>query len=158
MKPIKAHQNWLVQLLIGLLLTSCTPVFEFSTSDGEPLSSSYIEGRWVFINYWAIWCTPCVKEVQELNAFANHNPAVRVIGVNFDNEKQAVLRRQISRLDIRFPVVTSNIGPYFGAPERVRVLPTTLLVNPDGVLIRTLIGPQTETSLSNAIKQAMAAP
>lgn len=33
------------------------------------------QDEWLFINYWAEWCKPCLEEIPELNAFAREHAA-----------------------------------------------------------------------------------
>ena len=40
---------------------------------GEDIAFSSLKGKWVFINYWASWCQPCIDEIAELNRFYEKN-------------------------------------------------------------------------------------
>jgi len=102
-------------------------------------------GEWVFINYWAIWCKPCVHEVPELNAL-HARTGYTVLGVNYDGELGEKLAAQLDKLAIEFPTLENDPAQRFGV-ERPQVLPTTLLISPDGDLHRVLIGPQTADTL-----------
>ena len=107
------------------------------------------EGTWRIINYWAIWCAPCREEVPILNAI-NTKKNITVLGVNFDNKIGQSLEYQRKQLAIEFKSMPVDPSKLLGI-ARPQVLPTTLIVNPQGVLVDTLIGPQTEISLLTAI-------
>ena len=102
-------------------------------------------GQWRVINYWAIWCAPCRAEIPELNALHNETP-LRVFAVNFEGQTGELLASQASELGINFPLLEADPGPLLGQ-ARPRVLPTTWLVNPAGVVTDTLVGPQTQESI-----------
>lgn len=102
-------------------------------------------GHWRVVNYWAIWCTPCRTEIPELNAL-HEETDLRVLGVNFEGETGESLAAQAAELGITFILVENDPGPSLGQP-RPRVLPTTWLVSPDGVVTDTLVGPQTQESI-----------
>jgi thiol-disulfide isomerase/thioredoxin len=36
---------------------------KFQTLDGAPLDLSAYAGKKVFLNYWATWCAPCIREI-----------------------------------------------------------------------------------------------
>jgi thiol-disulfide isomerase/thioredoxin len=131
-------------LLLALTLAAC------SGERGPPDELSGLLGRWVVINYWAEWCTPCIKEIPELNELAEQNPDLAVVGVNFDDAEGEELARQITQLGIAFPILAEDPAARLGIP-RPAVLPTTLILDPEGKLANTLVGPQTLESLAAAI-------
>jgi thiol-disulfide isomerase/thioredoxin len=131
-------------LLLALTLAAC------SGERGPPGELSGLLGRWVVINYWAEWCTPCIKEIPELNELAEQNPDLAVVGVNFDDAEGEELARQITQLGIAFPILAEDPAARLGIP-RPAVLPTTLILDPEGKLANTLVGPQTLESLAAAI-------
>lgn len=102
-------------------------------------------GDWTFINYWAEWCKPCIREIPELNRL-NERDGYRVLGVNFDGATGEDLEGQIAALGVAFPTLAEDPGSDLGL-ERPRVLPTTLVLAPDGSLRHVLVGPQTADSL-----------
>lgn len=135
---------------IVILLCGCAPS-EIGPQVGEGIGLGDFHGRWVVINYWAIWCGPCRREIPELNALQRaHEGALQVLGVNFDNPPAEVNRAQADELGIDFPVLESDPGPSLGATPP-NVLPVTLIVAPDGTLAHELVGPQTRESLEAII-------
>ena len=140
-------------LFAVLLLTACSDATE---QDKNP-SISELRGQWVVVNYWAKWCKPCIREIPELNALNSEYAGVTVLGVNYDGAEGEELARQISELDVKFPMLAEDPAGNLGAP-RPLVLPTTLIINPAGELIQTLIGPQTLESLTAATEQSGTLP
>ena len=69
-----------------------------------------------------------------------------MLGVNFEGQTDAVLASQAAELGIDFPLLEQDPGPSLGQ-ARPKVLPTTLLVNPEGIVTDTLVGPQTQESI-----------
>lgn len=103
------------------------------------------QGKWRVVNYWAIWCAPCREEVPELNRLAL-KADIEVLGVNFDGKTGDELAEHARQLAIVFPVLPQDPAAELGI-ERPRVLPTTVLVSPEGEVMGTLVGPQTEAEL-----------
>ena len=119
--------------LSGLVLLGCSSE-----------RTSIVARQWNVINYWAIWCKPCREEIPELNQL-NQIGNVVVLGVNFDGKVGEALVSDADDLGIAFniiddPAVHLNIS-------RPSVLPTTLVLSPEGTLVATLVGPQTAESI-----------
>ena len=112
------------------------------TQPGDELPGA---GQWRVINYWAIWCAPCREEIPELNALDDRTELM-VFAVNYDGQNGEALQAQAAEMGITFTLLEQDPGATLGV-ERPRVLPTTLLVNPQGAVTDTLVGPQTLESL-----------
>ncbi len=120
--------------------------------DGTMTSISSLQGKWVFINYWASWCHPCLDEIGELNRFyeANKSGSVAVYAVNFDKLSSAEQRDLVKKFSIHYPSLQRNslaqlhLGP-------ISVVPVTFVLNPDGKLATVLYGGQTVASLNEVI-------
>ena len=110
------------------------------------------QGQWRVVNYWAIWCTPCREEIPVLNA-VNRYADVVVLGVNFDRKTGEELSAHREQLNIEFDSLTDDPASFLGT-QRPQVLPTTLIVDPEGKLVTTLVGPQTQQTLDAALSLA----
>ena len=132
-----------IGLLLGML-AACGDTPGTTTLDSG-------RGHWTVINYWAEWCKPCIKEIPELNKLAQERPELRVFGINYDGTTGEELARQVTELGIEFPLLAEDPAAQLGTPRPV-VLPTTLIVTPNGDLAATLVGPQTLESLAAAVE------
>jgi thiol-disulfide isomerase/thioredoxin len=141
--------------LWALLLCACSgdPPPPPGSAAGAALAAPGPRGEWVVINYWAEWCAPCIKEIPELNALDREYDDVTVLGVNFDGAAGEELRLQVETLGVTFPTLDADPGESMGL-DRPQVLPTTLVIDPQGVLVDTLVGPQTLASLTAALGKA----
>ena len=136
------------------MLISCSS--EQSANDSFRLtnnSSVDIEspGKILVINYWATWCSPCRKEIPELNEL-DHQLSNRldVIGVNYDGVVGEQLLQEMQNLGIEFDNLYADPRSIWSL-EPVTVLPETLIINSRGELIHRLLGPQTKSSLEALI-------
>lgn len=105
-----------------------------------------VQGRWLLVNYWAIWCTPCIKEIPELNALQAAYPELHIVGVNFDRPPLPLLQQQAEKLAIGFPLLLSD--PAALGLQTPNLLPTSYLLDPSGRLVETLRGPQTADTIT----------
>ena len=98
--------------------------------------------RWQVINYWASWCGPCRKEMPMLNALNSESLGqFDVIGIALDDSQDA--KEFLTTTPINFVSFqetpsqqdsSSRMGNAWG------VLPFTVLINPEGKLMRRHIG------------------
>ena len=125
--------------LSSLMLVSCSSE-----------QSGIIPNQWNVVNYWAIWCKPCREEIPELNQL-NQVDNVVVLGVNFDRKVGEALVSDAAELGIEFTII-DDPAPHLDI-TRPSVLPTTLILSPDGDLVATLVGPQTAESIPCDLRQ-----
>jgi thiol-disulfide isomerase/thioredoxin len=135
-------------LYLGLtfLLLGCAE----QSGDSPTASLEELRGQWVVINYWAQWCKPCIEEIPELNALDQKYEQVTVLGVNYDGAIGEALAQQQTRLGLAFASLEADPSAQLGIPRPI-VLPTTLILDPDGQLAASLVGPQTIESLERAM-------
>ena len=133
-------------LLIYLSLVSC----DRSESDDsylEQASNVVLTGKWIVINYWATWCGPCREEIPELNRLSREQPeSLKVFGVNFEPVSADEMEENIREMGILFPVFPEDPYEQLGY-ERPLVLPTTIVISPEGSIHAELVGPQTRDSI-----------
>ncbi|MBV1905205.1 MAG: TlpA family protein disulfide reductase [Pseudomonadales bacterium] len=134
--------------LLLLVMSACGQVSSHEFSDGGEVNLEDLQGTWLFINYWAEWCAPCREEIPELNLlYADYGQKeILLTGVNYDGLQGEALVHVIDKMGIEFPVFIQNPGYHWNV-ALPQILPSTLVVNPDGELIAELVGPQTAESL-----------
>ena len=123
-----------------------------ATEVGKLLPPPEPDGRWTVIYYWAIWCAPCRVEIPKLNVFADEMAdSTAVYGVNYDNPAPAEHLAQAAELGIAFPMLAEDPAGHLDY-ARPTVLPTTMIIAPDGEVQARLIGPQTVKKLREAMR------
>jgi len=136
-----------------LCITSCSrndPVFH--DIQGHEIQLSSQNNSWVIINYWASWCSACMKEIPELNHFYQHSrdKKIEIYAVNFDGLPVTQLSVAVSKAGILFPALIEDPRSLWNL-EEVTVLPTTFIINPQGKIVKKIIGPSTETDLLDTL-------
>jgi cytochrome c biogenesis protein CcmG/thiol:disulfide interchange protein DsbE len=95
--------------------------------DGKPLDLAAVRGPTV-INLWASWCGPCERELPVYQAFAKkYAGTVDVLGVDWQETRQAKARALARRTGVTYPLVTDPDGKL-----RAQALPKLILVDPKG--------------------------
>jgi cytochrome c biogenesis protein CcmG, thiol:disulfide interchange protein DsbE len=112
---------------------------------GKAVSLAQYRGRYVFVNFFASWCTPCQAEEPHLITFANQqrtrgDAGAAMISVVF-NDSVASATKFVEQWGPEWPAVPDRGGAIANA-YGVTAPPTTFLVGPDGrVAGDPLIGP-----------------
>jgi len=139
-------------ILIFVVLSGCGGSDKhLVTAQGEQENLQEFHGQWLLINYWAIWCKPCIEEIPELNHIHTQEDIV-VRGYNFDRKTGEALRSEADKLNIEFPLLGKDPAATF-AQEAPRALPATMVISPDGAFQRWLMGPQTEKTVRSALAE-----
>lgn len=129
--------------------------FQLKTLTGDTIRLSSLKGKKVFINFWATWCPPCVEEMpviqQYYEQYAKANN-IEIISVNatdleFDIE---TISQFAADYGITFPILLDEKGEVSISYE-VLTIPTSLIINEDGMIVEQIIGPVTEEMLKEKL-------
>lgn len=134
------------------------PSLKVETFDGKTFDLSEHRGRWVVVNFWATWCTPCLKEIPDLDAFDKARADVDVIGLAYEEIERADMEAFLKEHPMSYPMAivdTFNPPADFDTP---RGLPMTYLIAPDGKIAKQFLGPTTSEELAKMIEKAMEKP
>ncbi len=131
-----------------------TPALQVQTLDGATYDLAAKRGKWVVVNFWATWCSPCLKEMPELSALDAMREHVEVIGLAYEEIEPADLRAFLEKHPVVYPVAILDVydpPKDFATP---RGLPMTYLIAPDGKVAKQFLGPVTASEVEAAIAAA----
>jgi peroxiredoxin len=138
----------------GPVATGDAPDFALHDLSGEQVVLSGLQGQPVVLNFWATWCGPCKAEIPELNAFAEANSGVALLGISTDDGiSPAKLKAFADRMKMAYPVLHDLSGEV-ARDWGVMKLPTTFVVSADGHITTHKVGMISEDSLSAMVAAA----
>lgn len=117
------------------------PDLTLQTFDGETIEFADLRGQVVVVNFWASWCKPCEQEAAELQQAYElyRDDGVVFLGVDYvDTETEA--RAYLEKFGITYPN-GPDLGTRISQAFRIRGVPETYIIGPDGKLGAFKIGP-----------------
>ena len=142
------------------------PDHQIPTLEGRSLKLSDYRGKVLVVDFWAIWCPPCRKEVPQLTRLAdtNRSKGLEVVGLHIDDQGRSspeAIREFIRQYSLSYTVgFASNdvFVDYLGNEETA--IPQTLVFDREGRLIEHLIGYNDADArrLDSVVNRALAAP
>ncbi len=123
---------------IELKVGDVFPDFDFKDFQGKKRSFREFRGKYVLLDFWAIWCGPCRREMPYHRAALQRYGArgFEVLGLNADYPDYVPSAKKFlndNRLDWT-QATRESINPLMQA-LRIHLFPSTLLVDPEGKII-----------------------
>jgi thiol-disulfide isomerase/thioredoxin len=139
------------EIPVGISKGELAPEFEGKTLSGETLHLSDTHGKTVLINVFASWCGPCQLEAPHLaQVYADlGGDDVIFIGLNFEEKPEEVAAFK-EEFGWEFPLVLNEDGRLTEIYQPLG-LPTSWLIDPNGVIQYVHTGPVNAEMLAQAI-------
>jgi len=124
-----------------------------------PVSLAKLQGKVVYVDFWASWCAPCKQSFPWLNDLQARYAAkgLQVVGVNVDARGEDA-RRFLAETPAKFQVGFDASGAT-AARFQVKGMPSSVLVGADGrvILVHAGFRAEDEAALEAAIVTALGA-
>lgn len=114
------------------------PAFTATDLDGNPISLRDYRGKVVLLDFWAVWCGPCITEMPNIKQVYNKykDKGFDIIGISLDTDEKR-LRDYLKENDIAWRQVFSGKGWQSPVSQQygIRGIPAPWLIAKDGTLI-----------------------
>jgi thiol-disulfide isomerase/thioredoxin len=107
--------------------------FEVTTLNGQNFKLSDHQGKYIFLDFWGSWCVPCIEEIPFLVKLHSEIPPDKFTMIGLaGNDNSLALKNCIEKYDITYPnaLAHEELLSAYG----ITVYPTTLLIDPDGII------------------------
>ena len=148
--------------------TKPTQAFDFTAmdKDGKTVKLSDFKGKKVYINMWASWCGPCMREIPELEKvyqkYKNNKDFVFLSitspnDAEFKNQSpqdksKDVILKKAKELGATYPVLF-DVNDRFIINYAIRSFPTHILINSDGTFETRIAGSVNEETLTKELEK-----
>ena len=83
-----------------------------------------------FLNFWATWCPPCIKEIPDLIKLENEfKDDFKVIYISVDSKPKKVIPKFKKKYNFPDIFIISDKNLKFSDKNSVKIMPTTLIIN-----------------------------
>jgi thiol-disulfide isomerase/thioredoxin len=130
-----------------------------------------LRGEGMLLNFWAIWCAPCVAELPDLVevAHAYRERGGRVVGISYDlmvpgpdpATIESTMRSFLQRRELDFPVLIYDEDDEDAINERFDLpggLPITLAIDRHGQIVDRQDGQAGKERFDEMMRRALAKP
>ncbi len=140
----------------GTLAGAPAVSYDVKNLTGRPDALARYRGSVVLMNLWATWCPPCRQEMPALERFytANKTHGVVVLGVD-QGESASATAAFVKQFGVTFPILLDSEQEY-GRSYAAVGLPTTIVVDRNGHVVRGIDGELTLAQMQDAVKAAQA--
>ncbi len=118
------------------------PDLTLETMNGRTLNLAEQQGKVILVNFWATWCGPCRREIPDLIELYSdlRSEGLVIVGIAVDQEGAEVVKPFVEEREINYPIVLDPDQSTESHFEAMYGLPTTYVVNPDGKIVRRVLG------------------
>jgi len=115
----------------------------FLDGNGNEVSLTDFKGKVVLLNVWATWCAPCREEMPALDQLQQQlgSDKFQVLALAVDKSGIEGARKFLDDIKTKSLAVYADPTGRQGTELRVIGMPTTILLNAEGLEIGRLVGP-----------------
>ncbi|MDQ2909073.1 MAG: TlpA family protein disulfide reductase [Candidatus Eremiobacteraeota bacterium] len=137
----------------GPALLAGTPAQSYSVAalGGGSGSLEQYRGHVVLLNLWATWCAPCRSETPALERLYRQDRAQGLIVLGVDQGESAPTVAAFARdMNLTYPILVDQEQRYGGSYAAIG-LPTTVVVDRDGKIVRGIDGELSFVQMNQAV-------
>ncbi|MCL2498542.1 MAG: TlpA family protein disulfide reductase [Symbiobacteriaceae bacterium] len=130
------------------------PEFSLKLLDGTTFSLKEQQGKVVFINFWATWCSPCVVEMPDIQKLYEEYKDVVFLGVNVAEQQSSVVEFLNTR-KFTYPNGIDPQGELLQSKYPSTGIPYTVIVDAKGRVSTVFLGTRNYAAFKAGLQKAL---
>ena len=128
--------------LYSAFVRALAPQVHFATLDGQEIATSDLRGKVVLVNFWATWCTSCVKEAPKLvETHRKYLPlGYETVAVAVRGDQPSAVAAFVAQRALPFKVALDTSGELAQRFGGVRVTPLSVLIDRQRRIVARYVG------------------
>lgn len=134
--------------------------FNYENYTGGKTNLADFKGKYVYVEVWATWCGPCIREMPELKTLIAEYKDKNIVFVSisvdekksYDKWKKVIADKKVGGVQL---ISDKELGSDFMKFYGVSLLPRSILLGPDGKLVNSTAprpsSPETRPYLNNLL-------
>ena len=121
------------------------PDFTLMTMDNKKVSLKDFKGKYIFLNFWATWCGPCIDEMPSMERLYQKfkiRKNFEMLAVSIDKAGTDAVKKFMTENKLTFSVLLDRDSEVAGA-YGVMGIPSTYLIDTQGFVINRAVGART---------------
>ncbi len=121
---------------------------------GVEQSLAQYKGKTIVVNFWATWCPPCREEMPELSRIQDDFKSKNVVVLGIAIDEPALVKSFQDETPVHYPLLVSEEDGMMLASalgNTKGVLPYTLIIDANGMIINTYFGRISYEMIAKAI-------
>ena len=140
------------------------PDFSLADLDGNTITLQQMKGKVVLLNFWGTWCGPCRKEIPDfINLSKKYKKdGLEIVGITLTSGPPENIKAFADKWGINYKLLTDikgnetqTITALYGQAtgKRITGIPTTFIIDREGVIQKRYVGPRSEAIFYNDLKK-----
>ena len=111
-------------------------------ANGQEISLAAFRGKVVMLNFWASWCSPCLRELPSINRLQARlgGDQFTVVALNVDRGGKSVAERYTRRLKLDKLALYIDQSNNAAKSMKLKNMPTTIIFDAEGREVGRLVG------------------
>ncbi|WP_298513035.1 TlpA disulfide reductase family protein [uncultured Kordia sp.] len=135
-KELTEKYNTIKKLVAG----NASPKFNYENHKGGKTTLEDLKGKYVYIDVWATWCGPCIKEIPSLKKVEKkyHNKNIEFVSISIDDkDDHAAWKKMVDDKDLGgIQLMADNDWKsQFVTEYAIEGIPRFILIDPNGNIV-----------------------